>query len=85
MGNTNLFRTLADDKPVGSTAVRAGQNIEARITGSMLTIVIDLSHDLGLSKSGKSTLIASTNGNVVLPGGARLGLNVFRACGHDAR
>jgi len=40
--------------------------------------VIDLSKSLGPSRSGKTMLIASTNGNAALPGGERIGVNVYR-------
>lgn len=54
-------------------------NIEMRIEGSQLTIVIDLSRDLGPSKSGRSRLVASTNGNLALPDGSKLGINCYRS------
>ena len=56
-----------------------GANVEATIAGDLLTLVIDLSKTLGPSKSGKTQLVASTNGNATLPDGARLGVNVYRA------
>jgi hypothetical protein len=54
-----------------------GNNVEASVDGDWLIIRIDLSRSLGESKSGKSRLIASTNGNALLPGGTRVGVNVF--------
>jgi hypothetical protein len=47
----------------------------------ILTIKIDLSKDMGDSKSGKSTIIATTEGNVSLGGNfedVMIGLNVYR-------
>ena len=47
----------------------------------ILTIKIDLSKEFGDSKSGKSTIIATTEGNVSLPDGfddVMIGLNVYR-------
>ena len=38
-------------------------NIKAKLEGSMLTITIDLSKDLGPSKSGKTNIVATTRGN----------------------
>lgn len=58
-----------------------GSNITATIEGDTLTLTIDLATTLGPSRSGKTTLIASTNGNAVLPDGSRLGLNVYRPAG----
>lgn len=55
-----------------------GNNVEANLEGDLLTITIDLSKTLGASKSGKSKLIASTNGNAILAGGVRIGINAYR-------
>jgi hypothetical protein len=43
------------------------QNVTMRREGSTLVIEIDLDAELGPSKSGKSTLIATTGGNVRVP------------------
>jgi hypothetical protein len=49
------------------------------VEDGMLTIQVDLSHDLGTpSTSGKSTVIATTRGNVTVPGVGTIGLNVYR-------
>jgi hypothetical protein len=56
-------------------------NLDMKIAGSILTIVIDLNKTQGASKSGKSQIIATTGGNLKIPGstnGAVLGLNVYR-------
>ena len=53
-------------------------NVEYKITGNKLTIEVDLSKEHGSSKSGKTTVIASTQGNVRLPSGASMGLNVYK-------
>ncbi len=55
-----------------------GQNITATIEGDKLTLVIDLGTTIGVSKSGKSIVIATTSGNQTLPGGAVIGVNVYR-------
>ena len=47
-----------------------GQNITATIEGDKLTLVIDLGTTIGVSKSGKSIMIATTAGNQLLPGSA---------------
>ena len=47
----------------------------------ILTIKVDLSKDFGDSKSGKSMIIATTEGNVSLNGDfedVMIGLNVYR-------
>ena len=56
------------------------KNVEMKTEGNILTIRIDLSKSFGPSKSGKTIIIASTEGNVKEPnGGATVGLNVYRA------
>ena len=56
------------------------QNVQFEVEGNNLVIVIDLSQELGESSSGKSVIIASTGGNVSLPGyeDIKIGLNVYR-------
>jgi len=55
------------------------KNIEMNIVGDILTIKVDLSKTFGKSSSGKSTIIASTEGNVSVPGKeeVKIGLNVY--------
>jgi len=55
------------------------KNIEMNIDGDILTIKVDLSKTFGKSGSGKSTIIASTEGNVSVPGKeeVKIGLNVY--------
>jgi hypothetical protein len=56
-------------------------NIEQKIEGNTLILRIDLSKRNGRSKSGKTTIIASTGGNVPIlaPDGSRvfLGVNAY--------
>lgn len=49
-----------------------------KLNGTKAIIEIDLKSDLGVSKSGKSTLVASTKGNQPLAPGIVFGLNVFK-------
>jgi protein involved in polysaccharide export with SLBB domain len=55
------------------------KNIEMSVNGDVLTIKVDLSKTFGKSSSGKSTIIASTEGNVSVPGKEeiKIGLNVY--------
>jgi len=54
-------------------------NVKTSVKGNILTIEIDLSQEHGPSKSGKTTIIASTGGNVVVPGtDVTLGLNAYK-------
>ena len=56
------------------------ENVKLEVKGQTLTITIDLSQQGERSRSGKSILIASTKGNVTIPGNAdlNLGLNLYR-------
>lgn len=57
-----------------------GKNIEFKLDGSKLTLVIDLDAEQGQSASGKNTIVATTSGNKKLPGdsGVTLGINAYR-------
>ncbi len=56
------------------------KNIEMAVDGDILTIKVDLSKEFGPSSSGKTTIIASTEGNQSVPGneGIKIGLNVYK-------
>lgn len=56
------------------------ENIQMEVKGNVLTLTIDLSKDFGPSTSGKTTIVASSNGNAAVPGHAniRFGLNVYK-------
>lgn len=55
------------------------KNIEMITEGNILTIKVDISQRFGKSSSGKSTIIASTEGNQSVPGNEeiKIGLNVY--------
>ena len=59
------------------------KNIEAKVQGDKLVITVDLTKNFGLSGSGKSIIIASTEGNVSVPGREeiKIGVNVYRPSG----
>ncbi len=55
------------------------KNVELTIEGTILTIKVDLSKDFGPSSSGKTTIIASTEGNVsILEREEKIGLNIYK-------
>jgi hypothetical protein len=55
------------------------KNVELTVEGTLLTIKVDLSKDFGPSSSGKTTIIASTEGNVSLPEREeKIGLNIYK-------
>jgi hypothetical protein len=57
-----------------------GKNVMGTIKDNILTLVIDLSQDLGPSKSGKTHVVATTNGNVDIPEreGMKMGFNIYK-------
>ena len=57
------------------------KNVEMKVEGNKLIIKVDLSKNFGASRSGKSKVIASSEGNLSVPGKEKikLGLNVYTA------
>jgi hypothetical protein len=55
------------------------KNIEMTTEGNILIIKVDISQRFGKSSSGKSTIIASTEGNLSVPEHEeiKIGLNVY--------
>lgn len=56
------------------------KNCEMKLNGNILTITVDISKEFGKSASGKSIIIASTEGNVSIPEkeDIKIGLNIYR-------
>lgn len=56
------------------------KNIEMSVQGQELIIKVDLSQSFGRSTSGKSIIIASTEGNQSIPGNEeiKIGLNIYK-------
>lgn len=56
------------------------KNCEMTLNGDILTITVDVSKDFGKSSSGKSIIIATTEGNVSIPDKEeiKIGLNVYK-------
>jgi len=59
------------------------ENVNLSVEGTKLTITIDLAVRGAKSATGKSFGVASTKGNVSIPGheGLKLGLNVYAPVG----
>ena len=53
-------------------------NTEIKVEKNVLTIKVDLSKSFGPSKSGKTTQVATTAGNIEIQPGTYLGLNVYK-------
>jgi hypothetical protein len=55
------------------------KNVDIKVEGNILTIKVDLSREFGPSASGKTIIVASTEGNVSVPDrDEKIGLNVYR-------
>jgi hypothetical protein len=56
------------------------KNVEMYLQENILTIKVDLTKEFGPSSSGKTIIIASTEGNVSIPGAEdkKIGLNVYK-------
>ena len=56
------------------------KNVEMKTDGNVLTIKVDLTKEFGPSSSGKTIIIASTEGNVSVEGHdeIKVGLNVYK-------
>lgn len=60
-----------------------GRNVTASVKDGVLTLTIDLTADTRPSKAGKSDVVATTGGNVIVPGALiddrplSLGLNAY--------
>lgn len=55
------------------------KNVEMQLEGDILTIKVDLTKEFGPSSSGKTIIIASTEGNVpILDRAEKIGLNIYR-------
>lgn len=55
------------------------KNVEMEVKDNILTIKVDLSKEFGPSSSGKTIIIATTEGNISIPGNEdkKIGLNVY--------
>lgn len=60
------------------------KNVEMRVEGNILTITVDLSKEFGPSASGKTIIIATTEGNVSVEGAEdkKIGLNIYKKPTH---
>ncbi|MFH0937740.1 MAG: hypothetical protein V1899_00410 [Planctomycetota bacterium] len=56
------------------------KNVELKVEGNVLTIKVDLTKEFGPSSSGKTIIIASSEGNQSVPDqdGVKIGLNVYK-------
>jgi hypothetical protein len=55
------------------------KNVQLEVRGQLLIITVDLAQSQGPSASGKTEIIATSAGNIAVPGHeeVKLGLNVY--------
>jgi hypothetical protein len=55
------------------------KNVEFSVAENILTIKVDLTKEFGPSSSGKTIIIASTEGNISIPDrDEKVGLNIYK-------
>ena len=56
------------------------KNVKMELNGNILTIQVDITKEFGPSSSGKTIIIATTEGNAPIPGNEKIkvGLNVYK-------
>ena len=56
------------------------KNVEMKLEENILTIKVDITKEFGPSASGKTIIIASTEGNIPIPekDEIKIGLNVYK-------
>lgn len=56
------------------------KNVEMKVEDNILTIKVDVTKEFGPSASGKTIIIASTEGNISIPekDEIKIGLNVYK-------
>ncbi len=56
------------------------KNVEITVENNILTIKVDLTKEFGPSSSGKTIIIATSEGNQSIPGAEemKIGLNVYK-------
>ncbi len=56
------------------------KNVEMKLEGDILTIKVDVAKEFGPSASGKTIIIATTEGNIAIPDKdeIKIGLNVYK-------
>jgi RNA 3'-terminal phosphate cyclase len=72
-GKVETFKKFAD------ASFSAGQGVTVSVKDNVCTISFSLNGDFGPSSSGKTNIVATTSGNVEIPGtGIKVGVNCFK-------
>ena len=54
------------------------KNVEMKLEGDILTIKVDVTKEFGPSSSGKTIIIASTEGNISIPEKDDIKMDVYK-------
>ena len=54
------------------------KNVEIKVNENILTVTVDLSKNFGPSNSGKTQIVASSEGNTKITDNISMGLNVYK-------
>ena len=56
------------------------KNVEMKLEGDILTMKVDVTKEFGPSASGKTIIIATTEGNIPIPEkeDVKIGLNIYK-------
>ncbi len=56
------------------------KNVEMKLEGDILTMKVDVTKEFGPSASGKTIIIATTEGNIAIPEkeDVKIGLNIYK-------
>ena len=75
-----MIASVAHFRELAEREGRIGmKNVQIKVEGNVLTVKVDLTKEFGPSSSGKTSIIASTEGNVSVPDrDEKVGLNVYR-------
>lgn len=62
------------------------KNLNVSVKGSICTVTFDLTKLQGPSKTGKTTVVATTEGNISIPGheDVKLGVNAYTTAAPEA-
>lgn len=75
----NVYKDLKQDPDAAKGSRSEYKNVQMAVEGNILSITMDLSKEYGPSKSGKTIIIASTEGNqLVYNRNEKIGLNVYK-------
>lgn len=71
------IRKVAAPRTADAEVQQIGRNVAYHVEGTKLIIEVDLSARLGPSSSGKTIIVATSEGNKEVAPGISMGLNIY--------